>query len=67
MTVEYLNTVTLHDIPTDRVLESAVGKLKTVVVIGYTEDDEVYIASSTGERATVHYLAALAQKAAIED
>ena len=67
MTVEYLNMVTTHDIPADRVLESAAGKLKTVMVLGYTEEDEVYIASSTGDRATIHYLAALAQKAAIED
>jgi len=67
MTVEYINTKTTLDIPTDRVLEAAVGKLKTVVVMGYTKDGEVYLASSTGKKATIHYLAALAQKAAMED
>lgn len=67
MTVEYLDTATTLDIPANRVLEAAVGKLKTVVVIGYDDKDEIYIASSTGDRATIHYLAALAQKAAIED
>jgi hypothetical protein len=67
MTVEYLNTLTYLDIPADRVLEAAVGKLKTAVVIGYDKDDSVYIASSTGNKATIHYLAALAQKATLED
>lgn len=67
MPPHYLHSTTTEDIPADRVLTAAVGKLKTVIVIGYTEDDEVYLASSTGVRETIHYLAALGQKAAIED
>jgi hypothetical protein len=67
MTVPYFGEVTYLDIPSDRVLEAAAGKLRTVLVVGFTEDDEVYIAASTGEKAVIHYLAALAQKAIIED
>jgi hypothetical protein len=65
--VVVLDMETRLDIPPNRVLEGALNKLKTVVVIGYTEDDEVYLASSTGTKETIYYLAALAQKAAIED
>ena len=67
MTIKYIDTMTYADIPVDRVLESAVGKLKTVLVIGYTEDDGVYIASSTGDKPTLYYLTAEAQKAIMED
>ena len=37
------------DIDPDRVLEGAVGKLKTVVVVGYAENGAPYFASSTSE------------------
>lgn len=67
MTVEYFGTLTYNDIPADRVLEAAVDKLKTAIVLGYDKDDNVYVASSTGDKATIHYLAALAQKAILED
>lgn len=44
--VVFLNQVTRLDIPADRVLESAVGKLEGAIVIGYTHDGDEYFASS---------------------
>lgn len=43
---------TLH-IPPDRVLESAVGKLSEVVLIGYEENGDWYFASSFEKMAEV--------------
>lgn len=43
------NTVSsTDDLDPDVVLETAKGHLTKVVVIGFTPDDETYIASSTG-------------------
>jgi hypothetical protein len=47
--VTYLHEYTNMDAPADRVLESAVGKLKKVIVIGETEDGEKWFATSTGD------------------
>lgn len=44
-----LNETTTMDIPPDRVLENAVGKLKSVIVLGYDQDGYEYFASSTSE------------------
>lgn len=38
--------ITYLDLPPDRILEGAKGKLKGVIVIGYDEDGEEYFASS---------------------
>lgn len=42
----YLNNVTKLDIPPDRVLAKAAGKLQQVIVIGYTTEGAEYFASS---------------------
>lgn len=60
--VKKSKVVTLHaetrlDIPSDRVLESAVGKLNGVVVIGWGKDNEdLYFASSIADSAEVMWL-----------
>lgn len=56
MTMEDDNVITLDmpttlDIPADRVLTAAVGKMQSVMVIGYDLEDEEYFASSTADRA----------------
>jgi hypothetical protein len=55
--VVFLNNVTSIDLPADRVIENAIGKLKSVVIIGYTEDgEEEYFASSIADGGTVLWL-----------
>jgi hypothetical protein len=51
-----LNNVTRLDIPADRVLGSAVGKLEGVVILGYDKDGEEYFASSYADGADVLWL-----------
>jgi hypothetical protein len=51
-----LNNVTRLDLPPDRVLESAVGKLEGVVILGYDKDGEEYFASSYADGADVLWL-----------
>ena len=51
-----LGGVTRLDIPADRVLEGAMGKLKSVVVIGYDEAGEEYFASSIADGGEVLWL-----------
>lgn len=53
---------TTMDLPPDRVLEAAVGKLANVLVIGLTPDDELYVAASSGDLYLNHFLACLAGK-----
>jgi hypothetical protein len=54
--IVYLQCVTSLDLPPDRLLESATGKLKAVVIIGYDEDDNEYFASSIADGGTVIWL-----------
>ena len=51
-----LGGVTRLDIPADRVLEGAMGKLKSVLVIGYDEAGEEYFASSITDGGEVLWL-----------
>jgi len=41
---------TTVDIPPDTVLEAAKGKLDEVIVVGYSEENGYYFASSTSDR-----------------
>jgi len=45
--VVVLNMETRKSIPPDRVLSGALGKLDECVVIGWTREGELYLASST--------------------
>lgn len=53
-----MDGVTKLDIPPERVLEAAKeANLKTVVVMGITEDNSEYFASSTGDSLPILFLA----------
>lgn len=56
MTVEYLQTVTTLDLDPNRVLEAAVSKLKSVVIVGYDNEGDEYFASSVSDGAEVLWL-----------
>ena len=48
---------TTMDIPVERVINGALEKdLETAIVLGWTEDGDMYLASSTGSRASMYYL-----------
>ena len=52
----YLNNITKLDIPADRVIESAVNQLESVVIVGYDKDGEEYFASSIASGPEVLWL-----------
>ena len=52
---------TTRDIEADKVLEGAIGKLETVVLVGVDDEGQIYLASSTADRARIVLLLALAQ------
>lgn len=43
--------ITFLDMPTDTILEGALGKLESVIVLGYTNDGEEYFAASMADGA----------------
>lgn len=43
--------ITFLDLPPDVILEGSVGKLESVIVLGYTNDGEEYFASSMADGA----------------
>jgi len=58
---------TFVDIPCDKVLEAAVGKLSKVVVLGYEETDgSIYMAASCGNIAEALYLLEKCKKRLLE-
>lgn len=52
-----LNCLTTLDISPDDVLNSAVGKLDQVLILGWDKDGELYVASSTSDMKLTVYLA----------
>jgi hypothetical protein len=48
--------VTRLDLPADRVLEGAVGKLESVLVIGYDKEGNEYFASSIADGGAANWL-----------
>ena len=44
-----LNKITKLDIPPDRILKSAIGELKSVIISGYTHDGELWASSSVAD------------------
>ena len=48
--------LTKLDIPVDRILEGAKGKLDSVVILGYDKDEEEYFASSMADGGDVLWL-----------
>lgn len=50
------NGITRLDLPPDRILEAAAGRLEGVVVIGFDHEGELYAASSYADGGTVLWL-----------
>lgn len=48
--------ITKLDLPPDRILEDAVGKLQGVVILGYTKDGDEFFASSYADGGNVLWL-----------
>lgn len=51
-----LGCVTRLDLPPDRVLEGAIGKLEGVVIMGFTTDGDEYFSSTYADGGTVCWL-----------
>ena len=51
--VVYLDVETRLDLPADRVLEQALGKMDHVVIVGYDTEGNEYFASSKADAAEV--------------
>ena len=60
------NIDTVLDLPPDKILEGAKGKLKTVVILGYDHDDDNYFASSTSDSAEILWLLKCCEKVLLE-
>lgn len=58
--------ITKLDIHADHVLESAIGKLEGVVVLGYDKDGQEYFASSYADGGDMLWLLERAKKALLE-
>ena len=66
--------ITFLDMPTDTILDGAMGKLESVIVLGYTTDGEEYFASSMADGAdalwhlqrAAHKLLCMPDKEALE-
>lgn len=43
------NVITNRDLPPDRLLAAAIGRLDRVIIIGYDKDGEEYFASSVAD------------------
>lgn len=64
--VTTLRCLTTLDIPADKVLEGAVGKLSDVVVAGRDEHGNAYVASSYGSVADTAWMLEHAKKFLLE-
>lgn len=51
-----LNNITKLDLPPDRVLQSAVGQMDGVVLLGWDKNGELYFASSIADGGEVNWL-----------
>lgn len=58
--------VTKLDLPPDRLLDMAKGKLESVVLIGFDKDGELYFASSKADGGDVLWFMELAKKKLLE-
>ena len=60
------NGITKLNLPPDRVLEAAVGKLDHVVIMGFTHDGDEYFASSQADGGDVMWLMERCKKRLLE-
>ena len=58
--------VTTLDLPCDQILEKAIGKLDTVIILGYDKDENEYFASSVSDGAEVLWLMERMKKQLLE-
>lgn len=61
------NGITKLDLPADRILEQAVGKLQGVIVIGFDHEGEFYGASSYADGGNAIWLLEVCKKRILED
>lgn len=61
------NGITTLDLPPDRILEQAKGKLQGVMVIGFDKDGEFYGASSYADGGNAMWLIEVCKKRLLED
>ncbi len=61
-----LNNITYLDLPPDRVLEGAKGKLEGLLIVGYTTEGEEYFASTYADGGEVLWLMERAKRALLE-
>jgi hypothetical protein len=62
-----LNMETWLDIPADRVLEGVMGKLSTVLLVGYDSDEQPYFAASTSNKGDMLLMIERLRKRLLED
>ncbi len=60
------NGITKLDLPADRVLEQAVGKLQGVIVIGFDHEGQFYGASSYADGGNAIWLLEVCKKRILE-
>lgn len=61
-----LPVITKLDIPADRVLESALGNVDRVLIMGWDKEGEVYFASSFADGGDVLWIMELCKKKLLE-
>jgi hypothetical protein len=64
--VVHIGCVTRLDLQPDQILESAVGKVSDVVVIGFDNDGDLYFASSKADGGDALWLLELAKRKLFE-
>lgn len=65
--VVILNCVTRLDLPPDRILDAAKGKLESVAVIGWDKDGEAYYSTSLADGGDLLWLLEKFKLALLED
>ncbi len=60
------NGITRHELPPDRLLSAASGKLKNVVLVGFDNDGEFYFASSYADGGSILWLFEMGKKKLME-
>ena len=61
-----LPVITTLDLPSDRLLEKAIGNVDDVLIIGWDKQGELYFASSKGDGGHCLWLMELAKKQLLE-
>ena len=65
--VIFANIDTTGEIPADRVIESAAGKVDPVIIIGWDENDRLYFAASSADRGALLLLIETAKMSLLDE